>query len=357
MSALPKAVQKQINEANKIVKEVYGDDGKIADPAAAPAADPNAAPVVDPAAEPVADPNAAPAPAPAPVAAPAPDTDAEHKYKVLQGKYNKEVPRLQKALTRAEDTNRDLNQRTLNLESMIASMQALQEKPAKPKTPALPEITSDEREQFGDDLIDLIERVSKRATLPEIESHLKPLENRVTQVDRKVAHTETSVAESKRQQVFETLDVAVPEWRAQNENDDFLAWLDEEDALSGKVRGQLLTEAMNANDAQRVVTFFKGFQSENAAVPVTPTPVEEPKGEPAKSEPQVKLDELTAPGTPQTGTASAPNEAGKRVWSREDIAKFYADRGEFVKKGRPIPKELQVLERDLFLAQREGRLR
>ena len=32
MSALPEAVRKQVEEANRIVEEVYGEDGKIKDP-------------------------------------------------------------------------------------------------------------------------------------------------------------------------------------------------------------------------------------------------------------------------------------------------------------------------------------
>ncbi len=64
-----------------------------------------------------------------------------------------------------------------------------------------------------------------------------------------------------------------------------------------------------------------------------------------------------APGTPKTGTASAPNESGKRVWTRNDIQALYAEKNEFVKKGKKIPERIEKLERDLFKAQAEGRLR
>jgi hypothetical protein len=173
----------------------------------------------------------------------------------------------------------------------------------------------------------------------------------VKQVDEKVATSQKSMAESKRQQVFDRLTAAVPDWEAQNEDENFLNWLDEQEGLTGRPRAYFLTEAMKNADADKVIAYFTSFQSENAAA----TPAE-PAPEPTP-EPQVKLDELTAPGTPQTGTASAPNESGKRVWTRADIAQFYADRNEFVKKGKPIPKEMTKLERDIFAAQAEGRVR
>lgn len=360
MSALPRKVQEQVDRANQIVDQVYGKDGRINDdePAKEPVKDTDVAP--DNPEKPVDTSKEQPAKEPAKdhdVTADA-EPDSDHKYKVLQGKYNAEVPRLKRQNDKLEADNAELKQRLLNLEGMIAAMQTRDAEPPKPKDDPLPVISDDERAQFGDDLIDLMERVAKRATLPEIEAHLKPLEGRVKQVGEKVAHTETSVAESKRQQVFDRLASAVPDWVQQNEDPKFLEWLDQEEGMSGKTRGHFLTEAMKSNDAGKVIRYFTGFRSENAADTSDPAPAEAPQtGEPKKPEPQAKLDEFVAPGTPKTGTASAPDESGKRVWSREDIAKFYAEKNEFARKGKPVPKRFQELERDLFAAQHEGRLR
>jgi len=342
MSALPKAVQEQVDRANKLAQQVYDENGKLKAELLEPAIEPDTKPEETPNVK-------AEEPAEEPAKEPAKVDDWEHKFKVLQGKYNAEVPRLQKQLNESNGESRELRQRMLNLEGMLASLQAVKEAP-KEKKPAQPIISDEEREQFGDDLIDLIKRVSLNATLPEIESHLKPLEGRVKQVDEKVATSQKSMAESKRQQVFDRLAAVVPNWEQQNEDENFLNWLDEDEGLTGRPRAYFLTEAMKNNDAEKVIAYFTSFQSENAAA----TPAEPA---PAKSEPQVRLDELTAPGTPQTGTASAPNESGKRVWTRADITRFYEDRNEFIKRGKPIPKEMQKLERDIFAAQSEGRVR
>lgn len=274
------------------------------------------------------------------------EPDAEHKYKVLQGKYNKEVPRLQHELRSVSEENDQLRQRLNDMEATIASFKAAKERPQPP------DISEEEREQFGDDLIDLISRVSKRDLLPEIEKRLKDVDGRVKQVDQKVASTEESMAESKRRETLEALARAVPDWEQQNEDPKFLEWLNDEEPSVGVPRGRLLTHAFQANDANRVIWFFKGFQKENAADTTDATPSPE-----KKKEPQQKLDDYVAPGSPKTGTASAPNESGKRVWTRDDIKAFYAEKNEFVKKGKKLPDKLVKLERDLFKAQTEGRLR
>ena len=330
-SALPKQVQDQIKLANSILDRTIPrdeDDEEGAKPVETKQPEPEKKP------EP---------------AAPPPESDAEHKYKVLQGKYNKEVPRLQQMLRDQQELNSDLRQKVNNLEASIASMRATQEDSRAKKL--LPEITDEEREQFGDDLIDLISRISKREVLPEVEGRLKDVDGRVKQVNEKVAHTSESMAESKRRETINALAAAVPNWEQQNEDPDFLDWLADIEPAAGIQRGRLLTDAFRSNDSHRVIWFFKSFHSENAAATTEAAP---PK---VREESQPKLDDYVAPGTPKTGTASAPNESGKRVWTRADIQRLYADKNEFVKKGKKIPDRLVKLERDLFKAQTEGRLR
>jgi hypothetical protein len=72
------------------------------------------------------------------------------------------------------------------------------------------------------------------------------------------------------------------------------------------------------------------------------------------------LDELVAPGTPKTGPTDAPLESGKgRIWTQKDIGSFYAKKNELIKKdpNKELPDDIKALERDLFKAQTEGRIR
>lgn len=364
MSALPKPVQEQIDQANKIADAIYPKDAdgnpispeKAAELAAAgeevtPPADPPADAENTPP-SPAADAENTPAPEPAPEPAPTAEKDPDHKYKVLQGKYNAEVPRLQAQLRESTELVTELRQRVNNTESLLAAMSAAPSNtPAEPPPPATPPgISEEERAQFGPDLIDVIERVAAAKVMPEIEQRVAPLKTTVEQASQRASQAEHSMAVSEREKTLNALEAAVPDWQQQNEDQGFLNWLNEKDAYAGVPRGKLLTDAFRANDANRVIAFFKGFQTENAVVtPSTPAP--------PVVEPQVNLADQVAPGTPKTGTTSAPNESGKRQWSRNDISAFYAKKNEFVTKGVPIPDEFQQLERDLIAAQREGRIR
>lgn len=346
MSALPKQVQKQIDEANAIIAEMakVDIDKDAPNPDGTPKEDPPAVKKED-----------------TPKADPTPEENSDHKYKVLQGKYNAEVPRLQTQLKEATGLIRDMQQRLTNTESLLASLQHVRTEPdPKPsESPAkmdLPVVTADETAQFGADLEDYIERVAARKIMPQIESQLAPvnkLADRVESVEQSTSQQARSVASSDRDRVMLALTNAVPEWETQNENEDFLNWLNETDPYAGVPRGQLLTHAFTAHDSERVIAFFKGFQKENAVV--TPEPNVTPPTD--ETEPQRKLDDLVAPGTPKTGTTSAPKESGKRVWTQQDISTFYAKKNIFVIKGKPIPDEYVALEKDLFAAQHEGRIR
>jgi hypothetical protein len=68
----------------------------------------------------------------------------------------------------------------------------------------------------------------------------------------------------------------------------------------------------------------------------------------AKSE----LEKQVSPGRSRNTGTPAPNKG--RVWTPQTIAKFYND----VREGRYMGKEQERdrLERDIFVAQREGRI-
>jgi hypothetical protein len=344
MSALPKAVQVQIDRANEISELIH---------ATPPELDADGKPIVP---EQLLDADGQPVAVKpeidkdAQIVEPEVDkpADPDHKYKVLQGKYNAEVPRLQSELKESREQVAELRQRINNTESLIASMNAVAP-PAEPEAPTLPGITDEEREQFGPDLIDVIERVSAAKILPQVDSRLAPVDSRVRTVEQSAGQAANIAARSERDRVLTTLAGAVPEWETQNEQPEFLAWLNENDAYAGVPRGRLLTEAFQANDANRVIAFFKGFQTENAVV--TPS-----VSTPPVVEPQVNLADVVAPGTPKTGTTSAPNESGKRQWSRKEISSFYAAKNEFVKIGKSIPADYVAAEKDLIKAQAEGRI-
>jgi len=288
------------------------------------------------------------------------DAPWEHKYKVLQGKYNAEVPKLQKQVSEGHDTIQELRQRQNNLETMLASIQTTNQTPPKPTEPPAPTISDEEIATYGPDLVEVIQRLARAEAEKMVAAGAKPLADRLGKVEQDASQVSQTVALSAQEKTVQALAAAIPNWLELNNDDNYLAWLDQVDPFAGKKRGVLLRQAFAANDAPRVIAFFKGYLTENAAVTPEPTtPAPETPAPAATQEPQTSLETLVAPGAPKAPTASAPNEAGKRVWTQQEVAQLYAAKSEFIRKhpGKDMPEELQKQERDLFKAQGEGRLR
>lgn len=344
-NVLPKAVQEQAAQADEIIKQVYAPEDPDKKPDKDLPAD-NPKPEETPTGEQPDE----------PANEPASEGEFEHKFKVLQGKYNKEVPRLHKQLRDSQQTNSRLNDRVSSLESEV---KRLNEAPAPKKENPL---SQDEIDQFGPDLIDIIRRVAKSETGVVLDEQLRPVRETMKQVKEKVAPEDKDDVESTRKQMLVDLGKEVPDWETQNEDPKFLKWLDGEDPITGRVRMAELADAYRTFDAETMIELFKGFQKENAVVNPEDEPSDEtPEEDPApKQDPEQPLEDLVAPGTPKTGSAGAQNESGnKKVWTQKEIREFYAYKNEFIKKNpeKELPEKVILQERDIFDAQHDGRIK
>ena len=205
-----------------------------------------------------------------------------------------------------------LNSLTEEVEALKAQMAAKREPLVKPE-----EVT-----EFGEPLVDLI----RRAAREEVQS--KDVE--IAELKRKLDSVASATVENKEVGFYDKLADAVPDWMAVNDDPDFHAWLRDVDELTGAQRQAILSEAEEKRDADRVARFFKAFKK-----------VQETKAAAATA----SLDSQVAP---VTSRADAP-PAGKKLWSRAEIADFYARdrRGEFTdEKAAAIDAEIQLAIRE-----------
>jgi len=295
------------------------------------------------------------------------DGTSEHRFKVLQGKYNAEVPRLHKQTQEQDRQIRALQDQLNSTQSLLATIGAAQAQPPvlsrAPQDPRL--VTDKEVTEFGADLIDVIRRTALETVAPKIrtlEEQFRPVAQTVQQMAPVVQQTQQesqrTAADLAHDQMCEGLDANVANWEQINTSPEFQTWLAEKDPYAGAQRGAMLVAAYRDHDLPRVVAFFTGFMKEHAAVAPTgqqQTPA--PTGQTQQRIPQVSLESLAAPGTGVGGpaTGGAPNEPGQRVYTRPEIAAFYADvqRGQY--RGRQAEKE--AIEKDIFIAGKTGRIR
>lgn len=257
------------------------------------------------------------------------DEGWKHKYDVLRGKYDNEVPRL-------AQENRAMAERLGQLEALLAAMQAA----APVATPVATQpvedgITDEERAEYGDDLIKLIEKKARAL----ISQEVAPLRQQVQQVGQSVRVTTTATAQNG---VLTALDNWNKNWRTQNNDAGFLSWLQELDPLSGQPRKHLLDSAFQGGAAQRVIAIFSAYRQEHGRRGASPQPG--PTAQPT-------LETFAAPGRPAS-QSTAPAQG--RVYTRADIARHFAEKTKGLWRGRE--QEAARIEADFIRAGVEGRV-
>ena len=237
----------------------------------------------------------------------------EHKFKVIEGKYKAEVPRLAAQI-------RELSQK---VESLSAENEELKSKPA---AAAQALISPEDREKYGDDLLDVIRRAAKE------EIGAKDAE--ISTLKKQLEMITSSTVKQNEVSFYDRLGQLVPDWPVINDDSNFHEWLDEYDELTGKRRQDLLSEAENSKDADRVARFFSKWKTQQESSRVTTQTA------------------LAAQTVPDSKPVVKP-PAGKRFFSRAEIADFYAR----ARRGEISQKELVAMESEIHAASIEGRVR
>ena len=344
--ALPKAIKDQVDRASQLHAQVYPSEAaelSQATPGTAPTTVVTPLVPSQPAPAAPATPELAATPGVEP-AQPAPAEDWEHKFKVLQGKYNKELP---EAARRA----REAEERAASLEGTIANVNiaAQIEEPVAPRIE--PTEGADPRSQLLEDYGEEFVRGIEAAVVQTIQPYLARLDDKFQDVGKVFKEQTDAQARGQRHATIAQLGLGVPDWEQINRDPTFVAWLDEQDLFAAQRRGQLLQAAFDRGDAERVIRIFNAFKQEygigQSPQPAADTPP--PTNGRAPSP-------LLAVASPGRGTATSPQSAapGQRTWSRKDIVQLYRDRTEGRYRGRE--EEFRALERDMMAAQHDGRL-
>lgn len=332
--SLPEQLQKQVAEAQTILEQHYGTDEATADKAD----DKSETSAVQNVAEPQAD-EAASTHSPRQEVTPAEDENSQtyaQRWRSLQGVYNSVVSQ-----------NRQLEGRIGQLESLISTMSQ-----ATPANVSADDnrrfLTDEDKENFGEDMVDFAKRAVAEATAP-LQEHIRRLEANLSQMQGVVPTVQRMAqaqAVTNEERFFNELSGAVPDWKAVNGNQQFHNWLLATDPMTGIARQTYLEDAQRSMDVARVANIFNSWKELSGTSARTAT-----QGKPnsARSE----LERQVAPGR-SASAPTTPNAEAERRYTPADITKFYDD----VRRGayRGNEAERDAIERDIFVAQREGRI-
>jgi len=324
--ALPKAVQQQLEEADRIVADINGEktgeDSSETNPVNQQVdqdiqADPplNDLPPDNTVSQEIKQPEV-------------PEEKWAHKYHTLKGMYDAEVPRL----------HSQVREMQTQIQQLIADKAA--EEATKsvevPKADSL--ITDEDKEAFGPDLIDLIERAtnSKVATLLEREAQLT---KEINELKGQLGNVSERQVVSDKDRFLAGLGQQVSDWEVLNTDPGFLAWLQEVDPVYGIPKNVALTNAYENLDVTRVANIFKAYKQTL------------PQQQPVNKN-QQELQRQVAP-TRTRSTTTPADQSDKPYWTSESIEQFYTD----WRRGVYEDAEAATMEKQIHAAIAEGRVR
>lgn len=317
--ALPRAIQEQVDQVDAFVAQLNGETA------------PNAETNVNPNANDPSNPEPLTAPVsqePRPEPAPVPEETWERKYLTLKGMYDAEVPRLHAQM-------REVNQQvqTLIAENATVKAQSVAPEPVKAQTL----ITEQDKEAFGSDLLDLIDRATE-SKISGFRGREAELEAKIAELHGKLGNVSERQGVSDKDRYQSALTAQMPDWEALNIDQGFLAWLAEVDPVYGMPRQYALNNAYESLDANRTAMIFKQYKSML----------------PASQQQQANRELQRQVAPTRSRTSPAPTSAAeKRNYSQRDIEEFYSE----WRRGLIDNDDAVRMEKDIHAATIEGRIR
>ena len=255
----------------------------------------------------------------------APDVDWEQRFKVIEGKYRAEIPRM-------AEQNRELSER---LEQALKAL----EDSSKPKPQESKLVTDADVEAFGSDLVDMVRRASREEFDGLSKKLVAELDKRFGAVAEQVQRTEKVVAKTAEDKFWDKVLSAHADFDAINEDPRWFTFLDSRIEGSRFTRRALAEDAIKAHDAVALNEQLAAFKATVA-----------PQAKPA-AKPKPNLNSQVAPNTSNASTPSA--EPTGRIWSGQEYAQALDHRN----MQRMSREDYEALVAEAETAYMEGRVR
>ena len=332
--ALPKQVQQQLDEVEELEKqlEAQGEETKAKPEVKkkktskkAKAKDTEVEVTDD---EPIEEPVAV-------EATPADDSIEEvsesfkQKYATLRGKYDAEVPRLHQQVKELTDQMNAIR------EEAQAAKKAEAEKPKE----KVSYVTDADREEYGDDLIDFQRRVAKEQA-QEYEGRFEQQARVIEELREQVSNTGSQVGEVG---FTQKLNVLVPGFDQLDNDERWVAWLNEVDPMTRGPRRDQAQAAFNSGDAEAVAHYVSLFRG--SVEPVAN----------GKSDRETELEKQVAPNRSASSTATRSVGKDAKIYSANELTKSWNKIRTLSSDGKY--DDAAKLEAELTLAYMEGRVK
>ena len=333
--ALPKQVQKQLDEVEELEKQLEAQGEEVeAKPEVkkkktskkAKAEDTEVEVTDD---EPIEEPVAV-------EATPADDSKEEvsesfkQKYATLRGKYDAEVPRLHQQVKELTD----------QMNAIRHEAEAAKKVEAEKPKEKVSYVTDADREEYGDDLIDFQRRVAKEAS-QEYEDRFEQQAKVIEQLQQQISNTGSQVGEVG---FTQKLNALVPGFDQLDNDERWVAWLNEYDPMTRGPRRDQAQSAFNSGDAE-AVAHYVGLFRESINEPVAN----------GKSDRQTELEKQVTPSRSASTVTNKSSSKDSRVYSEKELNNAWTKIRTLNTQGKY--DDAEKLEAELTAAYMEGRVK
>ena len=253
----------------------------------------------------------------------------EQKYKTLRGKYDAEVPRLHQQV-------RDLNGK---LDELAKSMEAKPEPPTKSKE-KVSYVTDADRAEFGEELIDVQRRVAQEVS-QEYTERMEQQDEVIKTLQEQLAKTGNDVGEMS---FTQRLHSVVPDFAEIDNDERWVAWLNEHDPMLRGPRRDQAAAAFQAGDAEAVLHYVNLFKES----------ISEPETAPRQQR-QTELEKQVAPNRSANSVRTQSANQNSKIYSPKEVDNAWTKVRALNTKGKYADAE--KLEAELTAAYMEGRVR
>ena len=268
-------------------------------------------------------------------AAPADDIHEEvtdtfkQKYSTLKGKYDAEVPRL----------HQQVRELTEQMDAIRKNAEAVKKAEAEKPKEKVSYVTDADREEYGDDLIDFQRRVAKEQA-QEYEGRFEQQAKVIEELREQVSNTGSQVGEVG---FTQKLNVLVPGFDQLDNDERWVAWLNEIDPMTRGPRRDQAQAAFNSGDAEAVAHYVSLFR--RSVEPIAN----------GKSDRQTELEKQVAPNRSASSTATRSVGKDAKVYSANELTKSWNKIRTLNTDGKY--DDAAKLEAELTLAYMEGRVK
>lgn len=254
----------------------------------------------------------------------------KQKYATLRGKYDAEVPRLHQQVKELTDQMNAIR------EEAEAAKKAEAEKPKE----KVSYVTDADREEYGDDLIDFQRRVAKEAS-QEYEERFEQQAKVIEELRQQISSTGNQVGEVGFTQKLNNL---VPGFDQLDNDERWVAWLNEYDPMTRGPRRDQAQAAFNAGDAE-AVAHYVGLFRESINEPVAN----------GKSDRQAELEKQVTPNRSASAVTTKSSSKDSKVYSERELNNAWSKIRTLNTQGKY--DDAEKLEAELTAAYLDGRVK